>query len=38
MAEQMFSLKLLEQRKKVKKECLKLQALIDEELEQTTFM
>jgi hypothetical protein len=35
---QMFSLQLLEQRENVEQECIKLQGLVDEELEDSTFM
>jgi hypothetical protein len=34
----MFSTELLEQREKVRKECIKLQALLDGELEDSTFI
>jgi hypothetical protein len=36
--EQIFSSELMEQRKKVEKKCIKLQALIDDEIPDTSFM
>jgi hypothetical protein len=38
MIKQIFSLELLEQRKKVEKEWEKVQALVDNEIEDTTFI
>jgi hypothetical protein len=38
MAEQIFGLELLEQRKKVQEECEKLQTLVDNEMKDSAFI